>query len=149
MFNLLNSMYYYPSSGSRDISAEELRLVFSLIPSWAFTAFMIVCLLMGVICTIAYWKMFEKAGEDGWKILIPLYNSYIIAKIAYGNGWKFLFTLIPVVRYIFPIMLMVRIAQAYGKGAGFCALNVFFPEIGLLLLGFGKCDYEGPVYSLM
>ena len=82
-------------------------------------------------------------------ILIPLYNSYIIAKIVYGNGWKFLFSLIPIIRYIFPIMLLVRMAQAYGKSTGFGILNVFFPEIGLLLLGFGKCDYEGPIYSFM
>ena len=149
MYNLLNSMYYYPSTSRSTISLEEVRAIFSLIPSWMIVAFVIVCLLLGVVCTIGYWKLFEKAGEDGWKILIPLYNSYIITKIVYGHGWKFLFSLIPIIRYIFPIMLMVRMAQAYGKSAGFGILNVFFPEICLLLLGFGKCDYEGPIYSFM
>ena len=149
MNGLLNSMYRYPGSSTYKMSAEELRELLSLVPVWIYIALLIVCLLLGVICTIAYWKIFEKAGEDGWKILIPLYSSYIIAKIVYGNGWKFLFFLFPIIRYIFPIMLLVRMAQAYGKSTGFGILNVFFPEIGLLLLGFGKCDYEGPIYSFM
>ena len=149
MYNFLNSMYYPRGSVTYKMSPEELIEMFSFIPSGLITAFCIVCFLLAVICTIGYWKMFEKAGEDGWKILIPLYNSYIITKIAYGNGWKFLLTLVPIIRYIFPIMLAVRTAQAYGKSTGFGILKVFFPEICLLLLGFGKCDYEGPIDSFM
>ena len=30
-----------------------------------------------VIAIIASWKIFTKAGEDGWKCLIPFYNQYI------------------------------------------------------------------------
>ena len=28
-----------------------------------------------VLQAIAYWKIFEKAGEPGWKALIPIYNT--------------------------------------------------------------------------
>ena len=152
MYNLLNSMYNYSGSSSRTLTEAEVRALlelFKAVPSWLIIAILLTFLLLGVICTIAYWKIFEKAGEDGWKILIPLYNSYIIAKIVYGNGWKFLFSIIPIIQYIFPIMLMIRMAQAYGKNMGFALLNLFVPEIGLMLLGFGKCDYEGPIYSFM
>ena len=30
---------------------------------------------------IAGWKIFEKAGEKGWKALIPIYSTYIFFKI--------------------------------------------------------------------
>lgn len=31
---------------------------------------------------VAYWFLFEKAGEDGWKALVPFYNSYVLCKIS-------------------------------------------------------------------
>ncbi len=37
---------------------------------------------LAVLSYIAYWKLFEKAGEKGWKALIPYYNTYITAKLA-------------------------------------------------------------------
>ncbi len=38
-----------------------------------------------VVLLVAQWKMFSKAGEAGWKCLIPFYNNYIFYKILYGN----------------------------------------------------------------
>ena len=34
-----------------------------------------------ILVIIGQWKMFEKAGESGWKALIPIYNLYILYKI--------------------------------------------------------------------
>ena len=42
----------------------------------------IICgLVMFVLQVIAGWKIFAKAGEPGWKSLIPIYNTYIFYKI--------------------------------------------------------------------
>lgn len=35
---------------------------------------------------VALWKIFTKAGEDGWKVLIPFYGSYTQYKIAWKTG---------------------------------------------------------------
>ena len=81
MYNLLNSMYNYSGSSSRTLTEAEARALLELFktgPSWLIIAILVTFLLLGVICTIAYWKIFEKAGEDGWEILVPFYNSYII-----------------------------------------------------------------------
>ena len=43
---------------------------------------MAVCLL--ILTVIGYWGVFCKAGEKGWKVLIPFYNEYLLFKIA----WK-------------------------------------------------------------
>ncbi len=37
-----------------------------------------------VLAIVFLWKIFEKAGEKGWEALIPVYNTYILFKIA----WK-------------------------------------------------------------
>ena len=48
----------------------------------------IVCsIVFYVLQVIAGWKVFKKAGEKGWKALIPIYNSYIFFKIAGMKKW--------------------------------------------------------------
>ena len=42
---------------------------------------MAVCLL--ILTIIGYWEVFCKAGEKGWKVLIPFYNEYLLFKIAW------------------------------------------------------------------
>jgi hypothetical protein len=39
---------------------------------------------LGIIGT---WLLFEKAGEKGWKSLIPVYNTYILCKISDKKRW--------------------------------------------------------------
>ena len=36
-----------------------------------------------IIAVIANWRIFTKAGEDGWKCLIPFYNQYV----RFGFTW--------------------------------------------------------------
>jgi hypothetical protein len=50
------------------------------------SAMMLVWLGFMVVIIIGGWKMFEKAGEPGWAILIPFYNTYILLKIAGRDG---------------------------------------------------------------
>ena len=46
-----------------------------------------ISLIIGVLLIIAGWKIFEKAGEKGWKILIPIYDVYILFKICGLKNW--------------------------------------------------------------
>ena len=38
-----------------------------------------------VLTIIARWKVFTKAGEAGWKSIIPIYNEYVEWKISWSN----------------------------------------------------------------
>ena len=40
-----------------------------------------------IFTVIAGWKIFEKAGEKGWKALIPIYNFYLLYKIVGMKNW--------------------------------------------------------------
>lgn len=42
----------------------------------------LVALAIYVLQIIGWWKIFTKAGEAGWKSLIPLYNLYILYNIS-------------------------------------------------------------------
>lgn len=40
-----------------------------------------------IISIIAMWKIFTKAGEKGWKALIPIYDIYVLYKISGAKNW--------------------------------------------------------------
>ena len=51
---------------------------------------MIVWIVILILSIMANCMIFQKAGQPGWKAIIPFYNSYIYAKIATDAGWMFL-----------------------------------------------------------
>lgn len=42
---------------------------------------------IAVLTIIAFWKIFQKAGEKGWKAIIPFYNQYTEFKIFWSTKW--------------------------------------------------------------
>ncbi len=47
----------------------------------------IIAIIFGIMQIIAGWRILTKAGEPGWKILIPFYNIYIMLKIVRLKTW--------------------------------------------------------------
>lgn len=109
------------------------------------TAFMISIALF-IITILGWWKLFEKAGIDVWKCLIPLYNMYCLYEISFGRGkgWLFILTLIPCVNFVMMIIQPIKLSQSFGKGGGYAVGLIFLPTIFYLLLGFGSARYIGP-----
>jgi len=107
-------------------------------------AYIVISIIACIIGIVAMWKIFTKAGEAGWKAIIPIYNAYILCKIADGKGIKFLLLLIPIVNIVFMFMLYIRLAHAFGKSTGFGIGLVFINVVFMLLLAFGDAQYIGP-----
>ena len=109
-----------------------------------------ISIAVSIVSIVAMWFLFEKAGEAGWKAIIPLYNAYTMFKIIYGNGWKCLLLLVPLLNIVVSIMYCYRIAQVYGKSTLFSILTIFFSPIMLIILAFDKsATYQGPVSSFV
>ena len=122
-----------------------------------------------ILMVIANWKIFTKAGEAGWKSLIPIYNAVILYKIAgisflkwcllpaliggicssIGQSNENLSTIMNLLYCIALLVIDIKIAIALGKsfdkGTGFIVGLVLFPNIFQLILGFGSAEYKGPV----
>ena len=143
-------------------------------------AFLIVYLILifvsmavGILDIVAYWKLFEKAGEPGWKSLIPFYNLFVITKIATGRyaaaTWiavlagiyyillilvsvteSVILTLIAFLALI-PVVVLscyiyYKFGEAYGKSKGWCVAMIFLNQILIIAMGFDKdVVYTGPV----
>lgn len=105
----------------------------------AFAVFMIVC----------NWKIFTKAGQDGWKSLIPFYNLYTQCEFTFGNGLWFLayfVSIVPIVggiaAFLFNIVATIRLAKSFKQSTGFVLGLLFLPIIFVPILAFGKSEYE-------
>ncbi len=109
---------------------------------------MLFWLAVAVISIIGMWKMFEKAGEAGWKSIIPLYNVYVLCQIAGRNGWWMLGLLVPFVNIVVSLIIMIDLAKHFGQSTvfGVVALWLFSP-IGYMILGFGDAKYLGPKHA--
>jgi hypothetical protein len=97
--------------------------------------------IIGVIA--GWWMMFEKAGEAGWKSIIPIYNIIILLKIVGRDWWWVLLMLIPIVGFIIWIIVALDLAKVFGKGTGFAIGLIFLTPIFALILGFGSDTYKG------
>ena len=43
--------------------------------------FVAIAIIYYILLIVAWWKLFTKAGEKGWKAIIPFYNFYVQCKI--------------------------------------------------------------------
>ncbi len=110
---------------------------------------LMVVLAMVAVVIIGMWKVFVKAGQPGWAILIPIYNIYILLQIAGRPGWWLLLYLIPVVNIAIAVIVAMDIAKAFGQSALFGIVLLFLLSgIGYLILGFGSARYLGPAASV-
>lgn len=110
-------------------------------------------LVIAVLQIVAMWKIFVKAGEEGWKAIIPIYNSVVLFKIAGLSPWLLLIYIgmcIPFINFLASIAVIVisailcgRLAKAFGKGTGFAVGLFFLSSIFYMILGFGSSTYQG------
>ncbi len=103
----------------------------------------IIGVVVAILMVVCWWKIFKKAGQPGWAILIPFYNIYVMLKIAGKPGWWLVLLLIPLVNFIIMILMVVGLAQNFGKGTGFILGLIFLSVIFIPILAFGDARFVG------
>ncbi|WP_374165412.1 signal peptidase I [Arcticibacter sp. MXS-1] len=79
------------------------------------TTFIIVAVLYTVLTYAGLWKLFVKAGRQGWEAIIPLYNVYVMLKLTGRPMWWLIIFLIPVINIIIGIGLIIDFVKCYRK----------------------------------
>lgn len=113
------------------------------------TGSMIISLIINIALIVANWVLFEKAGEPGWKAIIPGLNIWTLFEIVYGSGWKCLLLLVPILDIVLLLLLPFRITKAYGHGFVYGLGMLFFSPVMTLILAFGPSRYRGTCYSFI
>lgn len=104
----------------------------------------VIFLAVMIVSLVGLWKVFVKAGKPGWGAIVPFYNTYCLFEMSFGTGWLFLLILVPCVGQVMMIIMWIKLAQAFGKGAGFGIGILFLPFVFLPMLGFGDAQFVGP-----
>ncbi|MFK7797186.1 MAG: DUF5684 domain-containing protein [Aureispira sp.] len=105
----------------------------------------IVYLLFIVFYLAGFWKVFEKAGKPGWASLIPLYNAYVLTKIADRPAWYLILFFVPIANIFAACSICNGISIKFGKGMGYTLGLIFLGFIFFPVLGFGNAQYDGYV----
>ena len=100
-------------------------------------------LFLAVFILAGMWKVFVKAGQPGWAAIIPIYNVVVLLQIAKKPIWWIILLFVPCVSIIFMIIVMIAIAEQFGKGAGFGLGLALLGFIFWPILGFGDARYIG------
>jgi hypothetical protein len=127
--------------------------------------FVVSFLAAALVVAIAFslrglWLIFEKAGVEGWKAIIPVYHHVILTRIAGLSAWWTLplLLVIPLVKahsqggkllclallFVWWVWLCQRIAKRFGKGIGF-GLGLTLPLTSFFFrtaLAFDKSTYN-------
>ena len=109
----------------------------------------LIFLALAALMIVSNCKLFKKAGEDWWKALVPLYNSWIETKITGLAWWWFLIfcgltALISATEEANFVLLMglvltsfnynFNLAKKFGKTNGFALLSTLLPIVGIPIL---------------
>src|SRR5580698_7289796 len=99
-----------------------------------------------IAATIAgRWRIFEKAGEKGWKALIPIYNYYIWLKLLKRPWWWIFIFLIPGVGFMMVMVVSALTGIAFQKKKAWEMLaSGFLFFIYLPFYGWGKSKFQLP-----
>ncbi len=94
---------------------------------------------------IGMYGMFKKAGIEGWKALVPFYNTWcMVQKMALPKYWFFL-QLIPIAGQFITIWICIKFVEHFGRfNFWHHAATVLLPFIYFPYLGFSKSErYAG------
>lgn len=142
----------------------------------------IIALVYWVLMIIARWKIFTKAGEAGWKSIIPIYADYVqwrigwkktsmfwimlalaiagyvmvvasgafvfnsagrVVAVGAGNFLTYIGVACMIAGVIIELISVYKLFVSFGKGVGWFILYILFPNIMLLVLGFGSSQHQG------
>jgi len=115
----------------------------------------LVVLILVLVYIVSLWKLFKKAGKNGWEAIIPIYNIYVLIQISGLHWWYFILAILPticiilgwykllvlscLVPMIVNFFIYYNIAKRMKKSPVlFGILGVFFKFIAVLCLGFSK-----------
>jgi len=102
-----------------------------------------VCAVVGIFVLVAMWKVYLKAKEPGWAVIVPFYNVIVMLRIVNRPWWWLLLMLVPFVNIVILIIVSIDMAKSFGKGGawGFFLL-VVLGFVGYPILAFGASEYK-------
>lgn len=103
----------------------------------------IIQLAVGILVIASLWQIFVKAGEEGWKAIIPIYNYIVLLQIVGRPVWWIILFFIPLVNLVILFLVFKDLAEGFGKGTGYAIGMLLLSVIFLPMLAFGDAQWQG------
>ncbi len=101
--------------------------------------FILPIVILTMLLIVSMFKIFKKSGRNGLLIFVPLYNLYVLADIAIGNGLFLILFFIPIVN----MYMFFKLAKIFGKDTKYSIIFALFSIILLPYLAFDNSQYLG------
>lgn len=106
----------------------------------------ILALATGIFTIICNWKVYKKAGKQGWETIVPIYNIIVLLEIVNLPMWYILLFLVPFANIYATFKIYIELAKKFGQSVGFGIGLVFLNPIFMAILAFNKnYVYQGAV----
>lgn len=132
---------YNYSYSSTDVSpATNAALIMAFL-----LATVIIGLVMYVVVALLLSRIFKKAGVEGWKAWVPVYNNWITLELGGQAGWWSVLVFIPVVNIVAAIFLyiaMYNIGLKLGKSGVFVLWAIFLPLVWYIWLALDQSRWN-------
>src|SRR6202012_1307630 len=106
----------------------------------------LIALVLFILPSIGAYLLFKKAGQPGWKALIPVYNTYVMLEISTRPLYWFILQFVPVLGWFISLAIYVEFIKVFGKFKFYQhALTVFSAGLYFLYVGLDpKSKFVGP-----
>tara|TARA_B110000483_G_scaffold119305_1_gene144114 strand:- start:231 stop:500 length:270 start_codon:yes stop_codon:yes gene_type:complete len=74
-------------------------ILLGMIGPWQIVLIAFFLMVFTIPFVVAFWLLFEKANQEGWKSLTPIYNVYILIKIERKPTYWLLLLFIPILAF--------------------------------------------------
>lgn len=134
-------------------------------------AIMAIGFLVWLFIKICQWIIFQKAGQAGWKSLIPIYDTFVLLRIIQRPQWwgylvvglslvqviltsmievgnnqstslQIMSSVATLVTFIYSVRITNGLSRSFGHGIGFTIGLLFLPYIFYPILAFGASTYR-------
>lgn len=103
------------------------------------STFCIIMIISYIGFNVGLWGIFQKAGEQGWKSLIPVYRDLVWLKILSRPKWWMILIVLPVSNVFMGYMMIWKTIRLFGKTSYLpLVFGTFFNFAYLPYLGFSK-----------
>lgn len=77
--------------------------------------FIVLAVLYFITAHIGLYKMFQKMGMEGWKILIPFYGTHLVVKAVKKSFWWTIIYYVPFVGFVVWMGIIVELMKLFGR----------------------------------
>ena len=107
-----------------------------------FGIWLLIFSLVALFMIVANWRLYKKAGKEGWTSIIPIYNLIVKFEFLDIPLWFIILAFIPAANIAVIVITSLSMAKKFDKDMGFAVGLMILPVVFVPILAFGNAEYN-------